>query len=426
MQNDDERLPRIQAVHASDGAECDAEIIAALCSGEVWESAARPAAPAPLVTFSSRIALEEAAAAAVCDEVLTGPSAWWPQRLRNHPSSRTAGVVRTLLDRMRALLERSPAQALVVTGLAIEVANWLDIAEYPNDYAIRLRAQAFRDHAYVLGFIGRHSEALDVADRSRRLFEQVPLPEYDLARLAVVRASILRLVDRADEALALTREAAATFLRFGDEERAVNARITEGAILHHRGNPGQALEVWRALEGHPALDDLGSLRLVHNIAICHSELGQPERTVDTVRGCIDQFAFLGMETERTRSRWLLGHALAASGRTNEAIPVLRQVWREFTALDMTVDAGLSALELAEALLVAELSAEVPAICREVIAQFTNAGMVSRAITALSFLREAVAIGSATPSLVRHVHEFLRRLPAEQPRLYAPPPSGAGE
>ena len=54
---------------------------------------------------------------------------------------------------------------------------------------------------------------------------------------------------------------------------------------------------------------------------------------------------------------------------------------------------------------------------------TRAGMASRAMTALSFLREAVAMGQATPSLVQHVSAFLRKLPAEQPRLFAPPPAG---
>lgn len=421
---DDERLA---GENASNEAASDAQLIAALAQPAVWTQPPRGCeVPSAILSFSKRCEEEENAAVAVCDALLNGPSAWWRQRLRSMPEAKTAGVVRELLERMRMLLERAPAQALVVTGLAVEIANSLDSLAYPHDYAIRLRAQACRDHAYVLGFVGRYPEALEFAHRSRRLFEQVPLPEYDLARLAVVEASILRMLDRIDEALASTRDAAATFLRFGDEQRAVNARITEGAILHHRGAADQALEVWTALLGHPALDDLGALRLTHNIAICHADTGHPARAAAVVRGCVEQFAILGLETERTRSRWLLGHTLAASGRTAEAIVVLRQTWREFISLGMTGDAGLTALELAEALLVAEQPTEVAAVCREVIAQFTNAGMVSPAMTALAFLREAVAIGAATPSLVRHVHDFLRRLPAEQPRLYAPPPPGAGE
>ena len=98
------------------------------------------------------------------------------------------------------------------------------------------------------------------------------------------------------------------------------------------------------------------------------------------------------------------HALLAHGRNDPLLP----------------------FEGAEALLVTGQPDEVPVICRDVISLFTRTGMASRALTALSFLREAVAIGQATPSLVRHVHTFLRELPKEQPRLFAPPPRGMGE
>lgn len=134
---------------------------------------------------------------------------------------------------------------------------------------------------------------------------------------------------------------------------------------------------------------------------------------------------LGSVTERTRSRRSLGQTLVKAKYYAEAIPVLRQSWREFEELDLIADAGLAALELAEALLLAGQPGEVPAICRDIVARFTRAGMTSRAITALSFLREAVALGQANASLVRHVYDFLRELPAEQPRLFAPPPGGGG-
>jgi 3-hydroxy-3-methylglutaryl CoA synthase len=110
----------------------------------------------------------------------------------------------------------------------------------------------------------------------------------------------------------------------------------------------------------------------------------------------------------------------------DAVLVLRHAWRDFDKLDMTADAALAALQLAEAMVLLGDTSEVAAICRDLIARFTAAGMTSRAVTALSFLREAVAIGQATPSLVRHVYDFMRELPAERPRLFAPPPNGSGE
>ena len=425
-------IPAAIESHVSSCERCSAEVgeqrqmIAHLSSSDVWEET--PAPPRQFVidvaAFAERARIEEEEAVAVCDEILTGPAAWWPQRLRQSNRAHTGGMVKELLERMRSTLGSSPANALQITALAIEVANALDVAEYPCDYVIKLRAQAYRDHAYVLSFMGRYPEALELADHSRRLFDQVPLPEYDLARLALVKASILRSVDRVEEALTLIHDAAETFLRFGDRTRHVVARMTEASTYYRRGDVEQALAIWTEVEKtHTLPDELSSVRLAHNIALCYSDLGRPEQAVEYIKRCIDEYAMLGAVAERTRSRWLLGHALTACGKYQDAVPILRQTWREFEQLDLIVDGGLVALELAETLLVLGQSDEVPSICRDVIGQFTRAGMASRAMTALSFLREAVAMGQATPSLVQHVSAFLRKLPAEQPRLFVPPPAG---
>jgi tetratricopeptide (TPR) repeat protein len=285
------------------------ELIANLGEHEVWteNSSAVPRQFAvDISAFADRARQEEEAAAALCDDVLSGPHSWWPQRLRKSGDAQTAGLVKQLLVRWRALLEHNPAAALQITTLALEVANALDVAQYPCDYVIKLRAQSCRDHAYVLSFMGRHPEALNFADRARRLFEQVPLPEYDLARVAVVKATILRHVDRTDEAVALVRSAAETFLRFGDRSRHLNTRITEAAILYDSGSVHEALAVWEALKGDPGLDDVSAVRIMHNLALCYTQLHQPERAAEYGRECVAQFEMLGMETERTRSRWLLG------------------------------------------------------------------------------------------------------------------------
>ncbi|HYR28476.1 MAG TPA: tetratricopeptide repeat protein [Thermoanaerobaculia bacterium] len=399
----------------------------ALQSDDVWTESG----PAPrqfvvdVTEFAERAKAEDIRANAACDAILSGPASWWPQRLRQTEDIYTAGMVRALLDRMRQYISASPANALQVTAMALDIANALDVAEYPCDYVIKLRAQAYRDHAYVLSFMGRYREALETADRAKRLFEQVPLPEYDLARVAQVRALIFRCIDRADEALVLAKEAADTFLRFGDTSRYANARVIEGAILFEAARYHEALEVWTTVEHHDALDTTTRIGMIHNVAICYRELGQLDKAAERLSRCVEEHQMTGAVTERTRSRRSLGQTLVKAGRYQDAIPVLRQSWREFEELDLIADAGLAALELAEALLLAGQSSEVPAICRNIVARFTRAGMTSRAITALSFLREAVALGQGNPSLVRHVHDFLRELPAERPRLFAPSPGGSG-
>lgn len=405
----------------------DHEVIEALRAEDVWE--AEPAPPPrqlvfDVVAFATRAKAEEQSARALCDEILTGPSSWWPQRLAKAEAAFTAGMVKELLERMRQLLERSPANALQVTAMAIEIAHALDIAAYPCDYVVKLRAQAYRDHAYVLSFMGRYPEALEFADQSKRLFDQVPLPEYDLARLALVRASILRAIDRIPEAINLARAAAETFSRYGDTVRRAHARIWEANVIYETGAYTDALEIWKTLEDDPAVDGVTRVRLIHNMALSYRHLDQLDLAVTYLRRSAEEFGFLRMETERTRSRASLGQTLVTAGRPAEAIPIFKQTWSEFDALEMVGDAALAALQLAEAMLLTGQTSEVAAICRNLIARFTATGMTSRAITALSFLREAVAIGQATPSLVRHVHDFLRELPAERPRLYAPPPPGS--
>lgn len=401
-------------------------VVDALRTAEVWEDEV----PAPrqfvldVVAFAERARGEEERARGICDEILTGPSSWWPQRLRKAEGAFTAGMVKELLERMRKTLETSPAAALQITALAIDVAHALDVTTYPCDYVVKLRAQAFRDHAYVLSFMGRYPDALDFADRSKRLFEQVPLPEYDLARLALVRASILRFIDRAPEALQLARHAAETFHRYGDTSRWAGARIWEANCLFESGAIHEALTIWTSLEHEKAIDDVSRVRLIYNLALCHRELRQFDTAVSYLKRAAEEFELLGMSVCATQSRGNLGQTLLAAGRDREAVSVLRQSWREFEKLDMIADAGLAALQLAEAMLLIGDGSEVAAICRDLIARFTAAGMTSRAITALSFLREAVAIGQATPSLVRHVYDFMRELPAERPRLYAPSPTGS--
>jgi hypothetical protein len=107
------------------------------------------------------------------------------------------------------------------------------------------------------------------------------------------------------------------------------------------------------------------------------------------------------------------------GRVAEGLPVLRQAWREFDELEMYGSSALVALEVAEALLVMGQPNEVPAICRMLLDHFTERGRTSRAVTALAFLREAIAAGKATPSLVQQVRDFIKDLPRNPTRAFKP-------
>ena len=119
-----------------------------------------------------------------------------------------------------------------------------------------------------------------------------------------------------------------------------------------------------------------------------------------------------MTAEATRARWALATTLVSAGKFTPAIALFERAWKEFEALDMEADAALVALDLAETLLVVGEAGRVPHICRILVDRFTRAGMTSRAITALSYLREVVASGKAQPLVIRQVRELLRELPSQ--------------
>lgn len=376
-----------------------------------------------ILELAGRLQDEDAMARSLCAAVLAAPPAWWAQHIRNRVGTQTAGVIRELFAQMRLTVEKSPATALQITTLAVELAEALDTNAYPHPVPAILQAQALRTHAAVLSFIGNHRQAIEHADEARALFERIPCMAFELARTALVKAASLQLVDRGEEALALLREAADTFHGHHEYEWHANARMTEGAVLYNLGTIKSALETWRSIAADPALGELAAVRVRHNIALCLVDLGEPAAAAASARRCIDDFERLDHLTERTRSRMVLGMALLATGDAEQAIAVLRRTCREYVDFELAVDAAYASLQLVQALLVTNRLQEVPAICREVIALCTKAGMQARAVTALSFLHEALVMGKATPVLVREVQSVVRKHCPQQLRVFAP---GAGE
>jgi tetratricopeptide (TPR) repeat protein len=398
--------------------------VAALSQASVWDKAPAPAPKSrlsDLTAFNTRIAREDAAGAAIVDEAITGPNAWWRTRLRQAENWRTAGVARQLLERIRPMMDAgSPANALRVAELAVEVSNELNVADYPSDFVIGVRAQALRDHAYALAFMGRYADATKSADRAEKLLKQTPLPQYELARLKLVRSYICRALDRWGEAVVHAREAAATFREYGEMQRYIDARVYEATMLHGMGRVKDALAIWLELEKSPDASQTTRVRVLHDIGLTYSDLRHFVKALDYLQRACAEYEMLGIETERIRARWLIGRTLLGAKRVSDAITVLREAWREFDSLELEIDGALVALDLVEALLINRDLDDVPAICRTLLERFARSGMNAPATAALAYLREAVAAGQVTRTLVRHVHKFLRQLPQEPQLLFAPP------
>ncbi len=365
-----------------------------------------PEAISERLEHNQRLIDEEAAARELAARLLTGPPSWWENKLRNEAGSRTAGMVKVLLERARELGNRSPAEALIVADVAGNIARDLGSSDYLYDHVYHLRGAAQRDIAWFLTLLGRSDEAALKAAYAEDLFRSTPTPLVDLARLDIVRATLARDTEKPDEAIARARSAAETFLWFGDRKRWVHACDIEATVHYGVHDYRRALEVWeRTREYLEPLDDAFRAGVLHNIAMCQREMGALEEAAEAFQHAAAVFAKAGMHLAHTAAKFNLGVTLTMAGQYHEAVPLVRAAWREYESLGMKPYATLAALRLVEALMITDPK-EVPAICRHLLDWCIRSGMTKSAMTAIAFLRETVAVGHATPASVRQIHDVL--------------------
>ncbi len=365
---------------------------------------------------------ERSAALGVLDDALSGPMSWWQARVFSRPGALTYGFAVELVERAVRLLDTSPAEATEVASIAVAVAERLRVDAYPFDLVISARADAWREYAYALFYIGRLNEAAHAVDVSEQLFKQMPVPEIELARTSLIRAGLLMARDQIAEAIPLAEQAGGVFRQFGDEQRYVKARMTEGTLRYRGGDIRGALAIWLALEKEPALQQSDALgMLLHNIGHAYRDLQEFAKARVFLDRATAEYAARGMDVEKVRTQWVIGQMLVLAGEPSEGLPVLRAARREFERLGMELEAALVGLEMAEALLIHGRTDDVAQICRTILDRFVQEGMMSRAITALAYLREVVAAEKATPAMVREVRDFLRALPQSPTGASAPPP-----
>ncbi|MGH7489609.1 MAG: hypothetical protein ACREMY_29010, partial [bacterium] len=297
------------------------QLAAVLGHAAVWDE--RTIAVEPLRDWLRRITAvmqqvhdERNDAEEILDQNLKGPSTTWLDKLALLRDVHTLGMIETLIARVETSFAGNPAGALDLAALAVEMADELRIDLYPFDLVIATRARAWRELAYALYYVGRFPDGLRAADRADELFRQMPVRQFDLARVALIRSLIYRSIDRVGEAIALTRSAAETFLSFGDDERHAKARLTEGFMLLHQRSIREALAVWLPLEQEqsPLRRDTSYGMLLQGIGICYRDSGDLDRARDYFRQAIEEHETHGATTEVVRTRWSLAATTVAAGQ----------------------------------------------------------------------------------------------------------------
>jgi tetratricopeptide (TPR) repeat protein len=374
-----------------------------------------PETIATLRGFADQMAIEDAEAAMFLPELLSGPRETWMANLHRHPEFRTAGTVRGLLDAMRTTIGVMPRDAVEMTALAVEITEQLDATS-------QLRGAAWRERAYALFYIGDFAAAEKALGASESHFNESCASEYDLARVEVVRALVEKGLEKYQSAIARARSSSVQFQLYRDEMRYVSARLAEINLLMSCGQYEDAISALVSLKNDRFSDVSTYARVVGNLGYCCWKLSRPDEALRYLDEAAQIQLEIGNHAEAARIRWNAARVLASEGKLDHAMTRLRTVSAEFEHLGMISAATESSLEIAEVLVTKGAFNEAEEICRIAIRRFDSSRLAytAPALTALALMQEAVRTRTATPKLVSHVREYLRRVPNEPSLLFAFP------
>jgi tetratricopeptide (TPR) repeat protein len=341
-------------------------------------------------------------------------------RIPNKAVFRHAGTVRVLCRIAHEMHERKPRLSLELATQAYEVALRLDAkASSPPRYCLGL---SMRERANALRYLGRFTEALEVLDAAEKCFDADGAGDaFDLARLRFIRATLLYETDRLTEAAQAACAARVVFRDFGDQRRELDAMLLEAGCRMLTGEHAEAAPIFDELIGRCRGVDETTIRaraLANGAMLCVRR-GDFGKATARYFEAVVIFEELGLRTEIARTNWQIARLVTRRGDLMEGTKLLERAQAELAAEGMTNDAALATLDWAEARLATGHSEGVAAACRRIVVTFESQSMTRQAQIALAFLHEALAKGTATPTVVRHVRMFIEELPRNPSRGFVP-------
>jgi tetratricopeptide (TPR) repeat protein len=390
---------------------------------DVWEPVIGSATREALMSYAARIADEDSEAEEILKPLFDAPAkaAW--TNIHTQKRFLTGGVVRRLSGHAHSICEDEPLDALTFADAAISVADALRDDTYPAKAVYELRGTAWKERANAQMLLGEFSEALDSLSRAERAYRRLTSPSLGLSTVALVRAGVYYQQQRLDEAAAMAERAEEGFAHLGDDERRMSALYLRASIRFEELKLDAASSLF-----HQLLDYGESVNNPVWIARGSSALGDCEVTRGNLGEASMYFhkalALLregGPSTDRVRTEWGIARVLLHGGKRAEAIRRLRDVVAEFETRGMVTDAALASLDIGDAFLALGQMREVVPLAARIFRVFTEAGMLTGALTAIAHIKEAAAEGRLTKDDLHAVRTFLRRAEVQPDLLFMAPP-----
>ncbi|HKO54760.1 MAG TPA: hypothetical protein VJ276_02710 [Thermoanaerobaculia bacterium] len=337
----------------------------------------------------------------------------WP-RLADRLELGNSGVLDRLSSEVSARLEKEPQDALALAILATSVAETLSPDSYPPVVLAQMRAQAWKDRAQALSYLGCHDDALGAVERAESLLAAFGSLAHDRAIVRLVKAMALQHLQRFEESLRLLDECRGVFLDHGDAKRELYCGMAEGVLLYRRGEFERAREVFVPLVGTARMaGDLHTLAGAHsNIGHCSMDLGEVTIAALHFREAMRLFEDLGDFTNALRVDLGLARMLVKRGDLTQALPHLEHIRAQFLHYQMSEEAGICGLDIVGVLLDTRRVADARRLASQIATQFTNV----RAQLALRYLEQRIEAHDA-PAVVRHVHSYLESLRSDPQREF---------
>jgi tetratricopeptide (TPR) repeat protein len=337
-----------------------------------------------------------------------------------------------VIERLGALIDeqmtRGPRQALALADLAVDLAEAIDPAGYPAITLGQTRAQAWKDRGKVLSYLARHDEAIDAFAEAERQIARFPTLEHNRAIIQLNLAITCQESGRYVDAITLLVHCKTVFRDHGDEDLFVLSAFYEGVVLQRQHRYREARETYLLLVTSSANITKRTLAaLYQTIGVCSLELHEFEVADTHLKKAIALHTELGQPLDAVKGDHARGLLLLRSGLLPDGIIHLRAVRHQYLKACLAEEAGLCGLEMVGAMLALGQAETAEALGRTIMNEFLAASLNTRAITAVSYLSEAIAGRRASPELATRVQEYVLSLRTEPEREFIePPPLMAGD
>ncbi len=363
------------------------------------------------LALKTRIDAEDAAAARLLSPLLRSPLRFRNAAVARNPRAQTAGVVRFLCAAANERHEKRPEFSLELTLCAYEIA----LALGPEASASKrfCMALSLRERANALRYLGRFTEALQALDSAEELFDETPAADpHDIAIVQYIRATVFVEIERLEEARLLSARAARVFRQYGDRPRELAALLAVAISLTFEGNVAEAVRVFEKVAAKArAYGDRNLLaRALNDAGNAYLDLERFEDAESSLLQALVIFDELDVETEKARVTWALALVAVRRGDLATGVTRLDAARVELQQLKLVNDHALATLDWAWTRLAMGEIAGVADECKRIVMRFESERMMKSARMALAHLHEALAAGSATPTLVSEVRKYLELLP----------------